>query len=119
MALIPGTHYAVTSAFAGMGEILSVTGLTQPILADYDYAATNALALLQQQPDEGYLMFDGIDTVSKSRAYLQIPRHQSKPISGLQLINNEGAGTMEFTGEALYDGQDPDFPLGKFVLAAA
>ena len=64
-------------------------------------------------------MFDGIETISKSRAYLEIPRHTNSPIPSLPLINNDGVGTMEMTGEALYDGTDVNFPLGKFVLAAA
>lgn len=114
-----GEHYAIVSAFAGHGQILDLTGLTPPILASYSHAATNALALLQKKTDECYLMFDGIDTVSKERSYLQIPRFQGMPSSGLQLVNNEGVGSMDFTGEALFDGTDPDFPLGKFVQAAA
>lgn len=116
--LVEGTHYAVTSYFAGMGEILSLNGLTQPIKANYDYASSQALSLLQNRADEHYLIFDGIDTVSKSRAYLEIPRHSSKPIKSLPLINNDGLGSMEMEGEALYNG-DVDFPLGKFVISGA
>ena len=114
-----GTHFALISAFAGHGQILDLDTLTPPVLASYSYAASNALALFATQPDETMVLFDGIETISKSRCYLEIPRHQSRPISALQLINNEGAGTMEFTGEALMDGADPDFPFGKFVMAAA
>lgn len=118
VSLVEGTHYAITSAFASMGELLDLTGLTQPIKASYSYAASNALSLLTTRPDDHYLVFDGIDTISKSRAYFEIPRHTSKPLSSLPLINNEGVGTMDVEGEALFDGRDPNFPLGKFVLAA-
>ena len=118
--LVEDTHYAITSPFAGHGQLLqAVTGLQKPILASYSYAASNALALFSTTPNETFLMFDGIDTIRKRRIYLELARHQSKPVSGLQLINNEGAGTMAFTGEALYDGRDPDFPYGKLVMAAA
>ena len=116
--LVEGTHYAVTSYFAGHGELLDLTGLTQPILASYSYGGTDALSLLKTRPDDHFLMFDGIDTNSGAKAYLEIPRHTSKPLSSLPLINNEGLGTMEMEGEALYNGS-VDFPLGRFVLAAA
>lgn len=119
VALVEGTHYAITSAFAGIGEILSLAGLTQPIKASYSYAASNALSLLGTRPDELFLMFDGIDTISNRHVYLEIPRHAAKPTSGFSLINNDGKGAMEFSGEALYDGTDANYPLGKLVLAAA
>lgn len=117
--LVKDEHYAITSPFAGHGQVLSLTGLTPPLLASYSYAASNALSLFASTPDETMLMFDGIETVSKARAYLEIKRHQSRPVSTLQLINNEGAGTLEFTGESLFDGSDPDYPYGRLVLAAA
>ncbi|WP_182212432.1 hypothetical protein [Stenotrophomonas acidaminiphila] len=117
--LVEGTHYALVSAFAGHGQLLNVTGLTLPILASYSNAASNALSLLSMRPDDHWLVFDGIDTISKARAYLEISRHTSKPTGSLPLINNEGKGSMDLEGEALYDGAAPDFPLGKFVLGAA
>ncbi|MGB3393250.1 MAG: hypothetical protein WA956_05580 [Stenotrophomonas sp.] len=117
--LVEGTHYALVSAFAGHGQLLDLTGLTQPIKASYSNAASNALSLLATRPDDHWLVFDGIDTIGKSRAYLEIPRHTSSPTSTLSLINNEGKGSMDLAGEALYDGTDVNFPLGKFVLGAA
>ena len=117
--LVEGTHYALISAFAGHGQLLDLTGLTQPIKASYSHAASNALSLLSSRPDDHWLVFDGIDTISKSRAYLEIPRHTSKAAANLSLINNDGKGSMDLEGEALYDGTDPEFPLGKFVLGAA
>lgn len=118
VSLVEGTHYALVSAFAGHGQILDLTGLTQPIKASYSHAASNALSLLTTRPDDHFLVFDGIETISKSRAYLEIPRHTNSPISSLPLINNDGVGTMEMSGEALFSGTDANFPLGKFVLAA-
>lgn len=118
VSLAEGTHYAIISAFAGHGQILSLTGLTQPLKASYSYAASNALSLLTTRPDDHWLVFDGIETVSGTRAYLEIPRHTSKPLKSLPLINNDGVGTMDIDGEALYDGTDVNFPLGKFVLGA-
>lgn len=119
VALVAGTHYAQVSAFAGHGQILDLTGLTQPIKASYSHAESNALSLLTTRPDDHFLVFDGIETISKSRAYLEIPRHTNSPIASLPMINNDGVGTMEMTGEALFSGTDPNFPLGKFVLSAA
>lgn len=117
--LVEGTHYALVSAFAGHGQLLDLTGLTQPIKASYSTAASNALSLLSTRPDDHWLVFDGIDTISKSRVYLEIPRHTSKPTGSLSMINNEGKGSMDMEGEALYDGTNVNFPLGKFVLGAA
>ena len=119
VSLVAGTHYALISAFAGHGQVLDLTGLTQPLRASYTYAASNALSLLTTRPDDHYLVFDGIETVSKSRAYMEIPRHTSKPAASLPLINNQGVGSMDMEGEALFDGTDPNYPFGKFVLAAA
>lgn len=119
VTLAEGTHYSIISAFAGHGKVLSLTGLTQPLKASYSHAASNALSLLTTRPDDHWLVFDGIDTVSKQRAYLEIPRHTTKPLASLPLINNEGVGTMEMEGEALFDGTDANYPLGKFVMAAA
>jgi len=119
VSLVAGTHYAQVSAFAGHGEILDLEGLTPPVLASYSYANSNALSLLTTRPDDHWLVFDGIETVSKSRCYMEIPRHTARPMSSLSLINNEGVGTMEMEGEALFDGTDPNYPFGKFILAAA
>ena len=119
VSLVADQHYALVSAFAGHGQILDLTGLAQPLKASYSYASSNALSLLTTRPDEHFLVFDGIETISKARAYLEIPRHTSKPASGLSLLNNEGVGTMDLEGEALFDGTDPDYPLGKFILSAA
>lgn len=119
VSLVADQHYALVSAFAGHGQLLDLTGLTQPIKASYSYAASNALSLLTSRPDDHFLVFDGIETITKSRAYLEIPRHSSKPVSTVSLINNEGIGTMDMEGEALFDGTDPDYPLGKLVLASA
>lgn len=119
VALVADEHYALISAFAGHGQILDLTGLTQPLKASYSYAASNALSLMTTRPDEHFFVFDGIDTITKQRAYLEIPRHTSKPTSSLPLINNEGVGSMDLEGEALFDGTDANYPLGKFVLSAA
>jgi len=116
--LAVGTHYAEVSVFAGHGQILDLTGLTQPIKASYSYAASNALSLLTTRPDDHFLVFDGIETISKSRAYVEISRHTNSPLASLPMINNDGVGTMEMKGEALYDGTNVNFPLGKFVLGA-
>lgn len=116
--LVEGTHYALISAFAGHGQLLDTTGLTMPIKVNYSNAASNALSLLTTRPDDHWLVFDGIDTISKGRAYLEIPRHTNKPTSTFSLINNDGKGSLDIEGEALYDGRDANFPLGKFVLGA-
>lgn len=119
VSLVADEHYALVSAFAGHGQILDLTGLTQPLKASYSYAASNALSLLTTRPDDHFMVFDGIETISKQRAYLEIPRHTSKPTSTVSMINNEGVGTMEMEGEALFDGTDANYPLGKLILSAA
>lgn len=122
VTLVEGTHYEVVSAFAGHIKILSLTSLTQPLKFSYSFAETNALALLKSEPDELYIMFDGINTVDQEPVYLEIYRHRAKPTSGLQLINS-GVGTLEFEGSALYDGTkaaDPNLgTLGRMVFKAA
>lgn len=122
VTLIEGTHFEVVSAFAGHIKILSLTTIVQPLKWSYSYAETNALALLKSNPDELYVMFDGINTVDQEPVYMELYRHRAKPMSNLSLIN-DGVGTMEFEGSALYDGTkaaDPNLgTLGRMVFKAA
>lgn len=119
VTLVAGTHYNVLSAAAGQIEIVSLTGITQPLLFSYSYSDSNALALLTTRPDDHYLIFDGKDTEGGASVYVEIPRHYIKPASSLPLINNDGLGTLEMEGEALYDGTNVNFPFGKLEFTAA
>lgn len=120
VTLVAGTDFEVVSAFAGHIRILNVGGLTQPFKFSYSYATTNALALMKGAADEVILMFDGVNTANQEKVYLELYRHRAKPTSGLALIN-DGVGTLEFEGSALYDGTratDPNLgTLGRMVFA--
>lgn len=115
VTLVLGTHYALTSAFAGMVEILSVTGLTQPIKAAYSYAETNALALFKAAAEEGYLMLDGENTRDNSPVYAEFYRAKPKLTGSIDLLNNSGNGTYELEWTVLVDGtKASDSVLGRY-----
>lgn len=118
------THYSIDSAFGGRIKILDLTGLTQPISAAYSYASSNSLALLNATPEEVYLIFDGVDTANgNAPVYMEIYRAATKPVGSMSMIHNEGVGTIEMEGTALFDATkaaDPVFGgLARFVMPGA
>lgn len=116
VTLAEGTHYAITSAFAGMIEILSLTGLTQPLkAASYSYAETNALALFKSAAEEGYLMLDAVNTRGGSPSYTEFYRAKPKLTGQLALLNNSGNGTYTLEWTVLIDGtKASDSVLGRY-----
>lgn len=122
VTLVEGTHYAFESAQAGTIRILSVTGLTQPIIADsYDYAAGKSAAMFTADPPERYFLMDGINTITGERVRAHLYRVQFNPANSIPLINSS-FGQLELSGAALFDvdaANDPELGgFGKFDLPA-
>jgi len=122
VTLVEGTHYAIESAQAGTLRMLSVTGLTQPIIADsYDYAAGKSAAMFTADPPERYFLMDGINTITGERVRAHLYRVQFNPASSIPLINSS-FGQLELSGAALFDvdaANDPELGgFGKFDLPA-
>lgn len=56
--LVAGTHFKVRSAKNGTLEIISVTGLEQPIKAAYSYGAEKVITLMEDESPEIYIVGD-------------------------------------------------------------
>ncbi|MGO1072563.1 hypothetical protein [Lysobacter sp. CA199] len=115
VTLVVGTHYRIDSQFGGIGELISVSGITQPIKGAYSYAESNALPLFTQRPEEVWLVFDGKNTTDGSSVLIDLYRTKFKPAASLPIINNEGVGTIDLEGSVLLDGgKVADPTLGGF-----
>lgn len=115
VTLVEGTHYEILSAAHGTARLLSVTGLTQPIFADYSYAAYESMAAFSQPAVvERGLVFSGVNHDGR-KARLIIPRIDLTMNGDFSWINDEEA-TLTFEGEVLYVPELASDPLyGSFA----
>ncbi len=91
-------------------RIVRIKGLasyTQPFKAAYTYAAYNTLDFFSQNPEEVYVVFDGIDTEYNQPVLIDLFRTQFNPVTGLGLINEE-LGSLPFSAELLFDPLNVD-----------
>lgn len=113
--LVEGTHYKVDSADHGRINILNVTGLTQPLKADYQHAAYGNIAAFTANRVMKGLIFDGINTTDGSKVRVIIPRIMFSPTKDFNWMGDAEA-TLALDGEVLYSTElaaDPDF--GPFM----
>ncbi len=113
-------HYRIESAAHGTIEILSLAGLTQPLIADYTDGGGTNIAMFTQPPPVRWLRFEGLNTAEDDRPVLvELYNVQLSPVATLGLINDEFGG-LELTGGALFDAaraSDDEFgPFGRFIL---
>ncbi|WP_121773863.1 phage tail tube protein [Acinetobacter bereziniae] len=117
VTLTEGTHYRIASNQGGMIELLSTTGITQPIKAAYSYAGARNLSILTKRPQPMYLIMDCINTVDGSRERLHLYKVQFDPIANMGLID-ESLGEFTLTGTCYVDAVnqlDDDLgPYGRF-----
>lgn len=112
--LVEGTHYRMSSDKGGVIEILSVTGIVQPIKAAYSYAGARNLSVLTKRPPLQYLFMDSINTVDESRERIHFYKVQFDPIASMGLID-ENLGELTLTGTCLVDGVNQlDDDLGPY-----
>ncbi|MEN5208026.1 hypothetical protein ABE493_07870 [Stenotrophomonas terrae] len=117
-----GTHYALESANGGIVRIIDPASLVQPLKAAYQHTASRDVSMFTGKPPERYLLLDGINTLDNSPVKMRLYRLQFDPFSSIPLIN-EGFGTLELEGAALYDDEaalDDDFGgFGKIEQSTA
>lgn len=115
VTLVEGTHYEILSAAHGTARLLSVTGLTQPIFADYSYAAYESMAAFSQPATvERGLVFSGVNHDGRKGRVI-IPRIDLTMNGDFPWINDEEA-TLTFEGEVLYVPELASDPLyGSFA----
>jgi hypothetical protein len=65
--LTEGTHFKIRNAKNGTMEILSVTGLTQPIKCAYSYGAEKIITLMAEESPEIYIVGDLINLANQRK----------------------------------------------------
>lgn len=112
--LVEGTHYRLSSSHGGMIELLSITGIVQPIKAAYSYRGAKNLSILTKRPDPVYLFMDSINTVDESRERIHLYKIQFDPLANMGLIN-ENLGELTITGTCYVDSVNQlDDDLGLY-----
>jgi len=113
-AVALNTNYTV-NADTGLVKIVSVAGLTQPLVANYTYADQAFVAMLAAGAREYWLRYDYLNGQNANGpGVAELYRVKFDPTSSLPLINEEYL-TFTLAGEVLIDTtQDADGDLGQF-----
>lgn len=114
--LSEGTDYRILSASHGSIEIIGdLSGYTQPLVADYEYAGYSRVGMFTSQPPERWLRFEGLNTAAGNAPVLvELYRVLLDPLGQLDLISDTFS-SMELAGSALYDSAAAlDDTLGPF-----
>lgn len=112
VTLVQGTHYSMDSDDHGTGKILSLSGLTQPLLADYSYAAYAQVTALNAASTRRGIVFKGIN-ISEGNIPVRviIPQIDFDPAKDFNWMGTEES-TLSLEGEILYSDEladDTDF----------
>lgn len=103
--LVLDTDYRIESESAGLIEFL--TSQSDPVEADYEYAAADAVTMFTGQPPERWLLLDGINTENNERVIVELFRVKFQPVGDLNLIVDE-YGSIPLTGAVLFDPLNAD-----------
>lgn len=110
VTLTLGTHYKLRSANGGTIEILSITGLTQPIKAAYSHTDSSDIAMFGQPSPERYFFLAGVNTIDQSPIRARLYRCKFQPVTGLDLVN-DSFGQIELQADVLWDNEAAQDPL--------
>lgn len=112
--LVEGTHYSFDPEF-GKLKILSLTGLTQPLVADYTQGDSKATVIFSMPDDaEYYFLFEGINSINDAKIAVELWRFKPTVDAEMDLINEE-TGEITIKGSALADTtKQEDTKLGGF-----
>lgn len=97
-------------------NVIDILGLgspayVQPLRAAYDYEAYSSLEVFAEEPEEVFVIFDGIDTETNSPVLIDLFRTSFDPFTNFALINAE-YGSLPFGADVLYDPLNA-LPSGK------
>ncbi|MFA7269835.1 MAG: hypothetical protein WC073_10865 [Sterolibacterium sp.] len=113
--LVEGTNYTVDSADHGRINIISVTGLTLPLKADYAYAAYGNIAAFNATSVVKGLIMDVLNTADGSKARVTIPKIKFSPTKDFNWLGDDEA-VLSLEGEMLYVGElAADGDYGPFM----
>jgi hypothetical protein len=115
VTLTLGTHYTVDSADHGRINILDVATLTQPLKADYAYAAYGNIAAFNATSVVKGLIMDVINTADGSKSRVTIPKIKFSPTKDFNWLGDDEA-VLSLDGEMLYvDELSADGDYGPFM----
>ncbi len=112
VTLVQGTHYSVDSDDHGTGKIISLTGLTQPLFADYSYGAYAQITALNTASARRGIVFKGVN-VSEGNIPVRVivPLVDFDPAKDFNWMGTEES-SLTLEGEILYCSEladDTDF----------
>lgn len=100
--LTPGVNYEIDSAGHGRIKLLDVTGLTQPLEADYSYAAHGRVTAFTAASTRRGLIFDGVNVAQgNTPVRLFVPLIDFDPAKDFNWISQDEA-VLALEGEILY-----------------
>ncbi|MTI74727.1 MAG: hypothetical protein FH747_13895 [Stenotrophomonas sp.] len=88
-------------------QLKNVASYVQPFKAAYTPAAYDKLDFFSKEPDEIYVVFDGIDTEYNVPVEIDLFRAQFAPLANFAMINEE-FGNLPFSAELLFDSLNTD-----------
>lgn len=100
--VVTPSHYKLTGHNDAVVQLLNKAAYVQPLKGAYSYAAARNLDIFAQQPEDVYVLFDGINTVTGKGVLIDMFRASFDPFSELGLIQEE-EGSLEFGADLLLD----------------
>jgi hypothetical protein len=114
VTLTLNTHYEIIDLAHGLIRILSVSGLTQPLKAEYTYASTDVVTMYTGTDDQDYSAYVALfntEPATDQRIGFEIFRVIFDPGQLVALINDQ-QGSFDLKGTVLRDSVkagDADF----------
>lgn len=126
VTLVHGTHYEATENELEYGRyrIKSLTGLTQPLKADYAYAESIPVTFLSKDLSPHYLRLEGLNRANhKTKHLIEWWRVQFTTVKNMEFITEKGIWKADLSGRPLSDttkAGDPELGLyGRVQLLQA
>lgn len=96
------SHYKLTGHNDAVVQLLDKAAYVQPLKLAYAYAAARSLDIFAKQPEEVYVIFDGVNTVTGKGVLIDMYRASFDPFTQLGLIQEE-EGNLPFGADLLLD----------------
>jgi hypothetical protein len=88
-------------------EVVNLAAYVQPFSAAYTYAAYDNVEVFAEDPQEVYVVFDGINTETGDGVLIDLYRTKFDPFASLGLIHAE-YGSLPFAADVLFDPLNVD-----------
>lgn len=101
VTLVAGTHYTVESAAHGLVSIVNLASFTQPLQADYSYAAQGNIVGFNNTGVERGIVYQGLNTQDGKKYKVIIPRISLGLDGEFNLLSTEET-LITLKGQMLY-----------------